>query len=33
MGVFHGEFSSSDASNLSEANSRILLYPAGTTSA
>lgn len=31
--VFHGEFSSSDASALSEANSRILLYGAGSTTA
>lgn len=30
---FHGEFSSADASALSEANSRFALYPAGSTSA
>lgn len=29
----HGEFSSSDASALTEANSRILLYGAGSTTA
>lgn len=29
----HGEFASADASALSEANSRITLYPAGSTSA
>ena len=30
---FHGEFGSADASALSEANSRILLYGAGSTTA
>jgi len=30
---FHGEFSSADASALSEANSRVLLYGAGSTTA
>lgn len=30
---FHGEFSSADASSLSEADSRILLYGAGSTTA
>ena len=30
---FHGEFSSADASALSEANSRLSLYPPGSTSA
>ena len=34
MGVpFHGEFSSADASALSEANSRFTLYGAGSTTA
>ncbi len=31
--AIHGEFSSADASALSEANSRILLYGAGSTTA
>jgi hypothetical protein len=31
--VFHGEFSSADASALTEPNSRFLLYGAGSTSA
>lgn len=31
--AFHGEFSSADASALSEVNSRVLLYPAGTVTA
>lgn len=30
---FHGEFSSADASALTEANSRVLLYGTGSTSA
>jgi hypothetical protein len=31
--LLHGEFSSADASGLSEANARILLYGAGSTTA